>query len=221
MNVAVRKLYHYPLDVYGRQVRLYLSEKAVDCELFVRFPWEDSDAECSFSDLPVFVDHDGSEYSGWYAIIEHLEKQGISLLGSSETEKTEVRRIVALFNCSFFAEVTGKIIFEKVIKRYTEKSPPDSAAIRSGNRAIKKYFDYIAWLSDHRNWLAGDDFSLADITAAAHISALDYIGNVEWEKYPAVKDWYVRIKSRPSFRGLLTDHISNVVPPAHYKELDF
>ena len=86
---------------------------------------------------------------------------------------------------------------------------------------MKKYFDYIAWLANRRNWLAGDEFSLADISAAAHISCLDYVGSVEWEKYPEMKDWYVRIKSRPSFRDILRDRILNVSPPPFYTELDF
>jgi glutathione S-transferase len=74
---------------------------------------------------------------------------------------------------------------------------------------------------DSRNWLAGDNFSLADISAAAQISCVDYTGSIKWDNYPEVKDWYVRIKSRPSFRDILADRIPSIVPPSHYQELDF
>ena len=71
------------------------------------------------------------------------------------------------------------------------------------------------------NWLAGDDFSLADIAAAAHISCVDYLGDVPWSDYPGAHDWYARVKSRPSFRPLLADHIPGLPPPKHYADLDF
>ena len=79
----------------------------------------------------------------------------------------------------------------------------------------------IAWLTERRRFLAGDHFSLADIAAAAQLSALDYLGDVPWEQHAGAKDWYARIKSRPSFRPLLADHIPGAPPPKHYADLDF
>jgi glutathione S-transferase len=80
---------------------------------------------------------------------------------------------------------------------------------------------YVTWLTDRRNWLAGDFFSLADAAAAAHFSTLDYAGEIPWSKYPEAKDWYARIKSRPSFRDLLKDRIAAFPPATHYANLDF
>lgn len=222
----MRKLYHYPLGAFSRQIRIYLKEKNIEHDLVVEFPWnmqekgKDEDIQL-ISDIPTLVDLDGVVYQGWYAIVEHLEKQGQSLLGGTEQEKAETRRLVCLFNEMFFAEVTKNIIFEKVIKRYLEHSSPDSSAIRRGNSAIPGYFDHISWLADRRNYLAGGEFSFADIVAAAHISSLDYMGSIEWDRFPMVKDWYVRIKSRPSFRDILNDRVSNVTPPDYYQDLDF
>jgi glutathione S-transferase len=50
---------------------------------------------------------------------------------------------------------------------------------------------------------------------------VDYLGDVPWEKHAGAKDWYARIKSRPSMRQVLADHISGLKPPAHYADLDF
>lgn len=222
----MRKLYHYPLDAFSRQIRIYLKEKNIEHDLIVEFPWDmkkkdKSDNILLISDIPTLVDVDSEIYRGWYAIVEHLEKQEPYLFGETEQEKAEVRRIVCLFNSMFFAEVTRNIIFEKVIKRYMDHSSPDSSAIRRGNNAIAGYFEHVTWLADRRNWLAGEMFSFADIVVAAHISSLDYMGSIEWEKFPLLKDWYVRIKSRPSFRDILNDRISNVTPPEYYQDLDF
>ena len=222
----MRELYHYPLDAYGRLVRVYLKEKALDHELIIETPWErkkEFSENHVFSDLPTLIDMDGTVLEGWYAIVEHVEQsyRSNSLLGITQKEKAETRRIMTLFNVMFFADVTKNIVFEKIIKRYMENTSPDSSRIRSGISAIKEYFDYITWLTNRRNWLAGDSFTLADISAAAQISCIDYMGSVEWEKYPDVQDWYARIKSRPTFRDILSDRVSHVIPPAYYAQLDF
>jgi glutathione S-transferase len=69
--------------------------------------------------------------------------------------------------------------------------------------------------------LAGRAPSLGDLAVAAHLSALDYFGEVPWEDFPAAREWYVRMKSRPSFRSLLADRVPAQPPVAHYAELDF
>jgi glutathione S-transferase len=63
--------------------------------------------------------------------------------------------------------------------------------------------------------------TFADLAAAAQLSSLDYLGEVPWEDYPAAKAWYVRLKSRKSFRSLLTDRIIGFAPPPDYANLDF
>ncbi len=93
--------------------------------------------------------------------------------------------------------------------------------VRAGYSNIHYHLEYIAWLTDRRLWLAGERFTVADITAAAHISTIDYLGDVPWSKHPVAKDWYARVKSRPSMRALLTDYLPGAAPPKHYADLDF
>ena len=81
--------------------------------------------------------------------------------------------------------------------------------------------EHISWLADHRNWLAGNEITIADMAAAAQISCVDYTGTIDWEQYPIAKDWYVRIKSRPSFREILDDRVPDMPPAKHYANLDF
>ena len=86
---------------------------------------------------------------------------------------------------------------------------------------MHSHLDYIGWLTERRNWLAGDHLSIADLAAAGHLSGLDYLGDVPWDDHPAAKEWYMRIKSRPSFRPLLTERMPSVTAARHYAELDF
>ena len=219
-------LYHYPLDAFGRIARIYLKEKSIDFQPIEDQPWQRKrtfNEFQMFSDLPALELSNKTVLQGIDSIINHFEKNSryASLFGSTENEIQEAHRIASLFNIYFFAEVTNNIVFEKVIKKYVDRSSPDSSSIRKGSANIKKYFDYIDWLTDCRNWLAGDNFTLADISAAAHISCLDYLGAIEWSNYPKTKEWYARIKSRPSFREILQDRISNIKPADHYDDLDF
>ena len=156
-------------------------------------------------------------------ICEYLEETypDTPLLGSTRAERIEVRRLVAWFDGKFATEVTRNLVGEKHMKRLLGRGNPDAGAMRTGYTAIRYHLEYIGWLSETRRWLAGDSMSLADFAAAAHLSTLDYIGDVDWTVSPAAKDWYARMKSRPSFRGVLADRVLGVTPPEHYADLDF
>jgi glutathione S-transferase len=114
---------------------------------------------------------------------------------------------------------------EKVIRRFvaspTGSSSPQMARVRQGLAVLKPHLDYIGALVEQRSWLAGDDLSLADLAAAAHLSAIDYLGDVPWAEHSVAQTWYQRIKSRPSFRVLLADTVPGMAPSAHYADLDF
>ncbi len=132
-----------------------------------------------------------------------------------------MRRLCAWFDDKFHGEVTSKLLYERVNKKVMGQGYPDSKNVKSGASRIKYHLDYMGWLLDQRRWLAGDVMTLADLTAAAHLSCLDYISDVDWNRSAAVKDWYAKVKSRPCFRTLLADQVPGFPPPQHYADLDF
>lgn len=222
----MRILYHYPLCAFSRLIRIYLKEKELEHELIVEYPWNRKKTFSEYplpSDIPTLVNKDGVVLEGWYAIIEHLEQahKSSSFFGSASREKAEARRITQLFNEMFYMDVTKQIVFEKIMKKHTENRAPDSSCIRKGVAALKQYMERISWFADHRNWLAGNEMTVADMSAAAQISCVDYIGAIDWESYPLAKEWYARIKSRPSFKDILEDRVPAMPPPPHYADLDF
>ncbi len=107
--------------------------------------------------------------------------------------------------------MTAKLLNERINKKVMGMGTPDSRAIKEGATKIKYHLDYMSWLLDQRRWLAGDAMSLADFSAAAHLSCLDYISDVDWNRSAVVKDLYAKIKSRPSFRTLLADQVPGSV----------
>jgi glutathione S-transferase len=227
-ETGARLLYHLWLSPVCRKVRVTLAEKGLTFTLRMEKVWEprpDFLALNPAGDVPVLVEPDGTVIAESDAICAYLDDvyrdPARPLYGSTPLLGAETRRLVAWFDRKFDREVTQHLVEQKVMKRFLGLGEPDSGAIRAGKANIRTHLDYIGYLTDRRKWLAGDEFTLADIAAAAHLSAIDYLGDVAWEDYPAAKDWYARIKSRPSFRGILADSIPGAPPPKHYADLDF
>ena len=219
------RLYHVPLSPFCRKVRLSLAEKKLEVELIEERYWErdpDFIRRNPAGKVPV-LKIDGRTIAESTAICEYIEEAypDPPLLPKDIGARHEVRRLVGWFDDKFHAEVTSKLLYERVNKKITKEGYPDSTNVKAGARAIKKHLDYMTLLLDERRWLAGNELSLADFAAAGHISSLDYISDVDWNSYPTVRDWYARIKSRPAFRRLLADTVSGFPPPPHYADLDF
>jgi glutathione S-transferase len=222
----MRYLHHLPLSPYSRKVRLVLAEKRLPFELKLEKCWERRPDYLELNPagtVPTLIEENGLVIPDSGVICEYLEEAypDTPLMGRTLAERVEVRRVVAWFDGKFSAEVTRNLLGEKYMKRLTGRGIPDAAAMRAGYVAIKQHMDYIGWLSEQRKWLAGANISLADFAAAAHLSTLDFIGDVDWTLSAPARDWYARIKSRPSFRGVLTDRVPGLLPPEHYADLDF
>ena len=132
-----------------------------------------------------------------------------------------MRRLVGWFDDKFNREVTENLLFERVTKRLARLGYPDGACLKAGSKNIRVHLDYVTFLLEGHNWLAGPRLTIADLAAAAHLSCLDYVGDVPWDDYPAVRDWYSVMKSRPCFRSLLADHLPGFPATDHYADLDF
>ncbi len=221
-----RLLYHVWLSPFSRKVILVLGEKKLVYKGILEKVWErrpDFYALNCAGQVPVLVEEDGTVIADSTVIVEYLEEvyPAINLLGKTPAERAEARRIAAWFDLKFNKEVTANLLDEKVFRRLFNKGTPNSAALRAGAMNITYHLDYIAYLVERRRWLAGDELTIADLTAAAHLSALDYLGNVPWEQHELVKEWYSRVKSRPSFRPLLQERMPALAPVPHYADLDF
>ena len=226
-------LYHHPLSAGSRYVRLVLAEYGETVELVERHPLDRDDEFLALNPagtVPVLVDDTDGPIIGPAVIAEYLfETRGhrlgeATLMPATPKERAEVRRLVSWFLEKFDQEVTAYLITEKVFKRTAPRGnggAPDAAAIRAARANIRYHLRYIGYLVARRNCLAGRSMSFADLAAAAHLSSTDYLGEVPWEEDTMAKQWYARVKSRPSFRQLLADQIRGNPPATHYADLDF
>jgi len=219
------RLYHLPLSPFCRKIRLVLAEKKIDVDLVIEFPWDrrlDFLKQNPAGKVPMLKTDDFvlAESS---AIFEYLEEvhPTPALLPQAPAERAEARRLAGWFDDKFHHEVTVNLLYERINKKLMKAGYPESARIKAGGKNIKYHLDYMGWLLEQRRWLAGDTMTIADFSAAAQFSCLDFIGDIDWTRQQPVYEWYAKIKSRPAFRTLLADTVPGVIPPAHYADLDF
>ena len=220
------QLYQFPLCPFSRKVRLLLSEKGVAYELWRENPWEGRDELRDLNpaiQTPVLRNRERDlVLIDSRAICEYFEEtvDKAPMINGTAANRAEIRRLVAYFDESFFAAVTGPLLHERMKKRIIMRQLPDSRALREAMKLANEHLYYIDYLIDNRPWLAGATMSLADLAAAAQISVADYLGGIDWKSHEQAKRWYVGMKSRPSFRPLLAERMEGINPPPDYEKLD-
>ncbi|WP_417320743.1 glutathione S-transferase family protein [Erythrobacter aureus] len=220
------QLHQFPLCPFSRKLRLLMGEKNVAYELVREYPWEGRDELWHLNPAgrtPVL--HDPARrvaLSDSQAICEFLEEtvDRTPMISGSALQRAEIRRLVSLFDENFYHDVTEPALHEKMKKRLVLRQSPDGQVLRQMGRMLHGHLDYIDWLVDTRQWLAGPTLSLADLTCAAHLSVVDYLGGIEWKGHDQARQWYMVMKSRPSFRPLLSEKMDGLPPPREYASLD-
>ncbi|MEL7445779.1 MAG: glutathione S-transferase family protein [Pseudomonadota bacterium] len=219
-------LYQFPLCPFSRKIRLLMGEKNIAYELVREDPWAASDMFFNLNPAgrtPVLVDEERKiVLADSRAIAEYFEETvDVSpMINGTATGRAEIRRLVALFDENFYADVTSPLLNERMKKRIVLRQPPDSRVLREAMKLAHGHLDYMDWLIDNRPWLAGSTMSMADLAAAAQISVADYLGGIDWTGHEQTRGWYAVFKSRPSFRPLLTERMDVIKPPAHYALVD-
>jgi len=223
--VTMWQLHQFPLCPFSRKIRLLLSEKNIPFELVREYPWAASEMFFNLNPAgrtPVIVNPQKQiVLADSRAIAEYFEETvpRAPMINGSAAQRAEIRRLVALFDENFYADVTAPLLAERMKKRIL-RQPPDSGALRSAMKLAHGHLDYLDWLIDNRPWVAGSTMSLADLAAAAQISVADYLGGIDWSGHEQARGWYAVFKSRPSFRPLLAERMEAIKPPAHYALLD-
>ena len=220
-------LYQFPLCPFSRKVRLALAEKGVAHELKRVSPWLQDD---DFADLnpagetPVMVEEaKGIVLIDSIAICEYFEEtvDKAPMIPGTSLNRAEVRRLVQWFDGKLHHDVVAPLMEERMRKRLVARAAPDTGVLRKAMTAANGHLDYLDYLLDHRRWLAGPALTLADLAAAAQLSVADYLGGLDWRGHKQTADWYAVMKSRPSFRPLLTERMEVIMPPSHYDKVDF
>jgi glutathione S-transferase len=227
-------LFHHPFCPHSRFVRLLLGEYGLDLRLVEERVWERREGFLTLNPAgttPVLFAECALAIPGAAIIAEYVDEvHGAEmgdrrLLPATMAERIEVRRLTAWFNEKFFEEASSPLVTERIYKRFMAEEngggAPATDVIRAAKTNVRYHLNYIGWLAQRRNYLAGERLTYADLAAAAHLSAIDYLGDVPWVEDEAAKNWYARVKSRPSFRPLLSEWLAGVPASRTYVDLDF
>jgi glutathione S-transferase len=213
----MRRLIQLLLSPPSRFARLLVAEKRLTCD-----PVSPEDVAAH---LPVFIDLDGTRCEGLWAIVDHLEGNypDYPLVPEDPLARADSFRLLDWAMGPFHDSVTRRIVYEKASQRFTgaaARRAPDMEVVRAGREALKAALLMIGDTAERHGYLAARECTLGDLAVAAHISALDYFGEIPWAEFPLAAEWYVKMKSRPSFRSLLADRVPGQPPVSHYAELD-
>jgi len=227
-------LFHHPMLPACRFVRLCFGEYGEELALIEEKPWarrKEFLALNAAGTLPVLLAEGDQPIIGAQVIAEYLdETRGVlkrerRLFAEDPMERAEIRRLVDWYLVKTDSEVTRHLVRERVLKPHMSEAQgggsPDSGAIRAARANIRQHLKYTNWLAGTRHWLAGSRITYADLAAAATLSVLDYLGEIDWRDSAEAREWYTRVKSRPSFRPLLGDRVRGLAPVSHYADLDF
>ncbi len=227
-------LFHHPMSAACRFVRIAFGEYGEELALIEEKPWSRRKEFLALNPagtLPILLAEGDVPVVGAEVIAEYLDetrgvlKRDRRLLAENPMDRAEIRRLVDWYLVKTESEVTRHLVRERVLKPLMPDAAgggsPDSTAIRAARANIRQHLKYTNWLAGTRHWLAGSRLTYADLAAAATFSVLDYLGEIDWREHAAARDWYVRVKSRPSFRPLLSDRVRGLAPVSHYADLDF
>lgn len=215
-------LTHLVFSPPSRLARLLVGEKRLQCEF--------RQAEDPADHLPALTerqsaDDDGIDYVGLWAIIDYLERnyEDHPLFPDDAGDCRDALRWLDYLTGLFPERITKRIVFERASPRYTGalRSSPDMNVVRKGREELVKAMGEFGAVIEPKGNLAGKHCSVADLALAANLSALDYFGEIKWDDFPPMHEWYMRIKSRPAFHSLLTDNVPGQRPSMNYAELDF
>ena len=214
----MRRLIHLVFQPASRLVRLVLGEK--------RLIADPQPADDTHAHMPVFVDLDGTTVTGLWAILDHLEGTYPEnpQVPEDAIERGEALRWLDWTSTVFAEQVSRKIVAEKANPRFTgtpTRSTPDVSVIRQGRETLRELMPMLGATVDTYGNLVSRNCTIADLALAAHLSALDYFGEVPWDANQPLREWYMRMKSRPSFRSILADRVPGQPPIKYYADLDF
>ncbi len=222
-------LLHHPLDPASRLIRLMCAEYGVPLDMEEIKPWLRTPELLEVNPaatLPILIDDNDQSVIGLLANIHTIEalyapSAVAGLMPDDAIVRAEMWRLIEWVISKLNDEVTRYVLEEKIVKRDHRGATPDPAVLRVAKANLNEHMLYFNWLFANRSWLTADDMTLADFALAAHLSTLDYLGDIDWGKAGETRDWYSRIKSRPAFRTLLNDRVLAMPPHQGYADLDF
>ena len=192
------------ISPYVRKVCLFAAEKGLAYELKATTPGTPDPefaAASPFRKIPAMRDGDYS-LADSSAIVAYLEaKHPAPALIPAEPQ---ARGQVIWFD-EFADTIAGdaalKVLFGRLVGPKLLKLPVNEELAAQGEAALPRIYKYRERVAPEAGWLAGEAFTLADLSVATVIRTLEYVNLAPTaEAYPRSAAWYARVCARPAWQ---------------------
>jgi glutathione S-transferase len=155
-----------------------------------------------FGKIPVLED-DGLMVFESRAIIRYLAgKKENTLFGSEQTTKVIVDTWMEAESNNFNPHIST-IVYELMFKKWHNQEA-DQVAVDKALNQLKSVLSVYEKVLSKRAFVAGDEFTLADITHMPYLNyCLKYCVPTLLDEYPSVQLWWQRVSERPAWKSLV------------------
>lgn len=111
------------------------------------------------------------------------------------------------YSDSKLTETVGPIFFNRVVKPRIFQQEPEEDVVKQKSEELLPLLDYLEGeLADDREFLAGGQFSVADIAVGSIFVNYAHTGeSVDASRWPKLAAYVARIHARPSFKALIEE----------------
>ncbi len=204
------RLFDYNRSPNPRRVRIFIAEKGLNIPLVKVDLMRMQQLSPEFREinpgatLPVLETDDGTYISESLAICHYLEElhPEPNLLGNSPLEKAQV---IMWNNIAEQGMDAAAEVLRNVSPGFRGHALPGPAPIEQipalierGKIRVTQFFDRIEQQLQNNAYLAGENYSLADITLMATTEFSDWVETHAYDTRPALQRWYTEVTARPT-----------------------
>ncbi len=202
------KVYGHPMSTCTRKVLATLAEKGQEAQLVLVDLGKGEQkqpahlARQPFGVVPVLEEDDGSLLYESRAIMRYLDRKlpGTPLTPANPRAYGLMEQYISVEH-SYFTPAAMKVIWERLFKPHMGGGAADEAKIQDGLKGVEKVFGIIDPVLGKQQFLAGDSFSLAEISWAPYMEFFAASGGTDLiNKHKSVAAWWERDSSRPSWK---------------------
>lgn len=197
------RYFYHPLSTNCRKTSAILKHTGLDAEWVVVDPLKGEHLSPEFvrlnpnSSIPVLVDGDRSWWESNVIAIHVARTAGSSFWPADEDARLDVLKWM-FWQQAHLVQATGQIYFERVVKSMLGRGPADEAVVEGAVARFRRLAAVLEQTLTERDYLVGDDLTLADWAAAADLSYADRV-SLPMADFPRIVEWLARLDSEPSW----------------------
>jgi len=200
------KLYDADYAPSPRRVRIFMAEKGLTDVETIKFDLPKGDnlsdefaAKNPLRKVPVLELDDGTCISEAAAIYRYLEESFPEnpLLGTSAVDKAVIEMWDRRLEFAFLYPVFQS--FQHGSGIFKDRMTPVPEWAGEARNIAAEFFDILEQRLAESTYVAGEQFSAADITAVVTLDFAKVIKLRPGEQHPNILRWYEQIKQRPSY----------------------